>query len=64
MKYQSEITQFEEFLFRSGKYNSVLKIIDSTSTETEAAVQAKLILLEELPNFLYRDPSLINDLLR
>ena len=64
LEYQSETTKFEEFLFRSGKYNSILLNHDSTFDLELHQSHSKLILLEDLPNYIYRDPSKLNDLLR
>ena len=52
----SQNTQFEEFLFRSGRYTSVI----SGNIEN---MHHKLILLEDLPNFLYLTPSYLKNVL-
>ena len=61
VNYQSEIDRFKEFLFRSGKYNS---IVVETKSNLNSNQHKKIVLLEDWPNFLYRDPSKIVELLK
>ncbi|XP_076805494.1 cell cycle checkpoint protein RAD17-like [Clavelina lepadiformis] len=59
LKYESQNTQFDEFLFRSGKYPSLL-----LNKQNDVGTSHKLIMLEELPNFMYQDPPVLKEILR
>uniref|UniRef100_A0A665VUM4 AAA+ ATPase domain-containing protein n=1 Tax=Echeneis naucrates TaxID=173247 RepID=A0A665VUM4_ECHNA len=54
----SQLAQFQEFLLRANKYNCLRMAGD------EGAAHRKLILVEDLPNQLYRQPDSLHDNLR
>uniref|UniRef100_A0A8C7Z1N6 RAD17 checkpoint clamp loader component n=1 Tax=Oryzias sinensis TaxID=183150 RepID=A0A8C7Z1N6_9TELE len=58
LTYSSQVTQFREFLLRAYKYSCL-----SMAGDGGAAGQ-KLILVEDFPNQLYRQPSSLHELLR
>ncbi|KAF7649947.1 hypothetical protein LDENG_00133540 [Lucifuga dentata] len=56
--YSSQVAQFQEFLFRANKYNCLKMMGDG------GAANRKLILVEDFPNQLYRQPGSLHDILR
>uniref|UniRef100_A0A5F8G832 Cell cycle checkpoint protein RAD17 n=1 Tax=Monodelphis domestica TaxID=13616 RepID=A0A5F8G832_MONDO len=55
---QSQMTIFQEFLLRANKYNKLQMLGDCLHTDK------KIILIEDLPNQFYRDPSTLHEILR
>ncbi|XP_068941108.1 cell cycle checkpoint protein RAD17-like isoform X3 [Petaurus breviceps papuanus] len=55
---QSQMTIFQEFLLRANKYNKLQMLGDCLHTDK------KIILVEDMPNQFYRDPSTLHDVLR
>uniref|UniRef100_H2ZNE5 ATPase AAA-type core domain-containing protein n=1 Tax=Ciona savignyi TaxID=51511 RepID=H2ZNE5_CIOSA len=62
LQYKSEITLFEEFVFRSGKYPSLFK--DNHQHVPPSGNSRKLVLLEEFPNFILRDADYLKEFTR
>ncbi|XP_034547348.1 cell cycle checkpoint protein RAD17 isoform X2 [Notolabrus celidotus] len=56
--FSSQLTQFQDFLLRANKY-SCLKM-----TNDGGASDRKLILVEDFPNQVYRQPGSLHDILR
>ncbi|XP_062828370.1 LOW QUALITY PROTEIN: cell cycle checkpoint protein RAD17 [Anolis carolinensis] len=56
--YQSQTALFQEFLFRANKYPRLHMVGESIGTER------KLILVEDMPNQLCRDPGSLHEILR
>nr|XP_060617689.1 cell cycle checkpoint protein RAD17 [Anolis sagrei ordinatus] len=56
--YQSQTSLFQEFLFRANKYPRLHMVGESIRTER------KLILVEDMPNQLCRDPGSLHEILR
>ncbi|XP_041792202.1 cell cycle checkpoint protein RAD17 [Chelmon rostratus] len=54
----SQLTQFQDFLLRANKYKCLKMVGDGGATDR------KLILVEDLPNQFYRQPSNLHDILR
>ncbi|MBN3324151.1 RAD17 protein, partial [Atractosteus spatula] len=54
----SQSAVFQEFLLRANKYNCLQMVGDDTDAGK------KVILVEDLPNQFYRQPSLLHDILR
>ncbi|XP_056274991.1 cell cycle checkpoint protein RAD17 isoform X1 [Pseudoliparis swirei] len=54
----SQLAQFQDFLLRANKYNSLKMVGDG------AATGGNLILVEDFPNQFYRQPSSLHDILR
>lgn len=54
----SQLSQFQEFLFRANRY-SCLKMAGD-----RGAPDRKLILVEDFPNLFYRQPATLHDILR
>lgn len=64
LPYQNLSTQFEEFLFRTGRYPS-LQFSDSDNNSTQESISKKrLLLLEDLPDHIVREPLNFRDILR
>uniref|UniRef100_A0A6I8N2I8 Cell cycle checkpoint protein RAD17 n=1 Tax=Ornithorhynchus anatinus TaxID=9258 RepID=A0A6I8N2I8_ORNAN len=55
---RSQMTVFQEFILRANKYNKLQMVGDSLDTDK------KLILVEDMPNQFYRDPSGLHEILR
>ncbi|XP_077144310.1 cell cycle checkpoint protein RAD17 [Ranitomeya variabilis] len=55
---QSQSALFQDFLLRANKYNKLLMMGESPSTDK------KLIIIDDMPNQFYRDPSSLHDILR
>uniref|UniRef100_A0A8D0G356 Cell cycle checkpoint protein RAD17 n=1 Tax=Sphenodon punctatus TaxID=8508 RepID=A0A8D0G356_SPHPU len=55
---QTQTALFQEFLLRANKYNKLQMVGESAETDK------KLILVEDMPNQFYRDPSSLHELLR
>ncbi|XP_053331335.1 cell cycle checkpoint protein RAD17 [Spea bombifrons] len=55
---QSQTSLFQDFLLRANKYNKLQMIGESSATDK------KLILVDDMPNQFYRDPSSLHDILR
>ncbi|KAM9100968.1 cell cycle checkpoint protein RAD17 isoform X3 [Sarcophilus harrisii] len=55
---QSQVTIFQEFLLRANKYNKLQMVGDCLHTDK------KMILVEDMPNQFYRDPSTLHEILR
>ncbi|CAJ0931756.1 unnamed protein product [Ranitomeya imitator] len=55
---QSQSALFQDFLLRANKYNKLLMMGESPSTDR------KLIIIDDMPNQFYRDPSSLHDILR
>ncbi|XP_027720041.1 cell cycle checkpoint protein RAD17 isoform X2 [Vombatus ursinus] len=55
---QSQMTIFQEFLLRANKYNKLQMLGDCLHTDK------KIILVEDMPNQFYRDPSTLHEILR
>ncbi|XP_043919818.1 cell cycle checkpoint protein RAD17 [Protopterus annectens] len=55
---ECQTTVFQDFLLRANKYNKLQMLGDTLDTDK------KLILIEDLPNQFYRDPSCLHDILR
>ena len=62
LRYENLVLQFNEFLYRSGKYASV--IADNKLNSYLSSQKNKVILIEDLPNFVLRDPSEIKSIFR
>ncbi|XP_053156649.1 LOW QUALITY PROTEIN: cell cycle checkpoint protein RAD17 [Hemicordylus capensis] len=58
LPYQSQITLFQEFLLRANKYTKLQMVGESMETDK------RLILVEDIPNHFYRDPSSLHEILR
>uniref|UniRef100_A0A8C5L250 Cell cycle checkpoint protein RAD17 n=1 Tax=Jaculus jaculus TaxID=51337 RepID=A0A8C5L250_JACJA len=56
--YQSQIAGFKEFLLRATKYNKLQMLGDDLTTDK------KIILVEDLPNQVYRESRTLHDILR
>lgn len=61
-------SQFEDFLFRSGRYPSLIISNGSTNNDTQEQQRSfegrKILLLEDLPHHIIREPTSFRDLLR
>ncbi|NXI59619.1 RAD17 protein, partial [Chloroceryle aenea] len=55
---QSQAALFQDFLLRANKYNKLQMLGESSENDK------KLILIEDLPNQFYRDPSSLHEILR
>ncbi|XP_071588445.1 cell cycle checkpoint protein RAD17 isoform X4 [Heliangelus exortis] len=55
---QAQATLFQDFLLRANKYNKLQMLGESSENDK------KLILIEDIPNQFYRDPSSLHDILR
>ncbi|XP_040277420.1 cell cycle checkpoint protein RAD17 isoform X1 [Bufo bufo] len=55
---QSQSVLFQDFLLRANKYNKLQMLGESPSTDR------KLIIVDDMPNQFYRDPSNLHDILR
>ncbi|XP_043824215.1 cell cycle checkpoint protein RAD17 isoform X2 [Dromiciops gliroides] len=55
---QSQMTIFQEFLLRANKYNKLQMLGDCLHTDK------KIILVEDVPNQFFRDPSTLHEVLR
>ncbi|XP_038661325.1 cell cycle checkpoint protein RAD17 isoform X1 [Scyliorhinus canicula] len=55
---KSQTTLFQEFLLRANKYKKLQMLGDRLQTDK------KLILVEDMPNQFYREPSCMHDILR
>ncbi|XP_062985745.1 LOW QUALITY PROTEIN: cell cycle checkpoint protein RAD17 [Elgaria multicarinata webbii] len=58
LPYQSQTALFQEFLLRANKYVRLQMVGESMETDK------RLILVEDMPNHFYRDPSSFHDILR
>uniref|UniRef100_A0A2D4NFN4 AAA+ ATPase domain-containing protein n=1 Tax=Micrurus spixii TaxID=129469 RepID=A0A2D4NFN4_9SAUR len=58
LPYQSQATIFQEFLLRANKYIKLQMVGESMETDK------RLILVEDMPNHFYHDPSSLHDILR
>ncbi|XP_066469639.1 cell cycle checkpoint protein RAD17 isoform X1 [Tiliqua scincoides] len=58
LPYQSQTALFEEFLLRANKYIKLQMVGESMETDK------RLILVEDMPNHFYRDPSRLHEILR
>ncbi|XP_025025952.1 LOW QUALITY PROTEIN: cell cycle checkpoint protein RAD17 [Python bivittatus] len=58
LPYQSQTTIFQEFLLRANKYIKLQMIGESMETDK------RLILVEDMPNHFYHNPSSLHDILR
>ncbi|XP_026527607.1 LOW QUALITY PROTEIN: cell cycle checkpoint protein RAD17 [Notechis scutatus] len=58
LPYQSQATVFQEFLLRANKYTKLQMVGESMETDK------RLILVEDMPNHFYHDPSSLHDILR
>ncbi|KAL8203699.1 UNVERIFIED_CONTAM: hypothetical protein K2H54_059956 [Gekko kuhli] len=56
--YESQTSLFQEFLLRANKYIKLQMVGDIMKTDK------RLILVEDLPNHFYRDPSSLHEILR
>ncbi|XP_075036235.1 cell cycle checkpoint protein RAD17 [Mixophyes fleayi] len=55
---QSQSALFQDFLLRANKYNRLQMLGESPSTDR------KVILVDDMPNLFYRDPTSLHDILR
>uniref|UniRef100_A0A8B9RRS6 Cell cycle checkpoint protein RAD17 n=1 Tax=Accipiter nisus TaxID=211598 RepID=A0A8B9RRS6_9AVES len=55
---QTQAALFQDFLLRANKYNKLQMLGDSSENDK------KLILVEDIPNQFYRDPSSLHEILR
>ncbi|KAM4049340.1 cell cycle checkpoint protein RAD17 [Anomaloglossus baeobatrachus] len=55
---QSQSALFQDFLLRANKYNKLQMLGESPSTDR------KLIIVDDMPNQFYRDPTSLHDILR
>ncbi|NWS75592.1 RAD17 protein, partial [Crotophaga sulcirostris] len=55
---QAQAAVFQDFLLRANKYNKLQMLGESTGNDK------KLILIEDIPNQFYRDPSSLHEILR
>ncbi|XP_072270061.1 cell cycle checkpoint protein RAD17 [Pyxicephalus adspersus] len=55
---QSQSAQFHDFLLRANKYNKLQMLGEEPCTDR------KLIIVDDMPNLFYRDPSSLHDILR
>ncbi|KAE8635917.1 hypothetical protein XENTR_v10002784 [Xenopus tropicalis] len=55
---QSQTSLFHDFLLRANKYNKLQMVGESLSTDR------KIIVVDDMPNQFYRDPSSLHDILR
>ncbi|XP_071995186.1 cell cycle checkpoint protein RAD17 [Engystomops pustulosus] len=55
---QSQSALFQDFLLRANKYNKLQMLGESPSTDQ------KLIIVDDMPNQFYRDPTILHDILR
>ncbi|XP_029860010.1 cell cycle checkpoint protein RAD17 isoform X3 [Aquila chrysaetos chrysaetos] len=55
---QAQAALFQDFLLRANKYNKLQMLGDSSENDK------KLILIEDIPNQFYRDPSSLHEILR
>ncbi|CAI9615671.1 unnamed protein product [Staurois parvus] len=55
---QSQSVQFHDFLLRANKYNKLQMFGEEPCTDR------KLIIVDDMPNLFYRDPSSLHDILR
>lgn len=55
---QSQSAQFHDFLLRANKYNKLQMFGEEPCTDR------KLIIVDDMPNLFYRDPSSLHDILR
>ncbi|XP_068781677.1 cell cycle checkpoint protein RAD17-like [Struthio camelus] len=55
---QAQATLFQDFLLRANKYNKLQMLGESSENDK------KLILIEDIPNQFYRDPSSLHEILR
>ncbi|OCU02360.1 hypothetical protein XELAEV_18008122mg [Xenopus laevis] len=55
---QSQTSLFHDFLLRANKYNKLQMVGESLSTDR------KIIVVDDMPNQFYRDPSALHDILR
>ncbi|NXY78779.1 RAD17 protein, partial [Glareola pratincola] len=55
---QAQATLFQDFLLRANKYNKLQMLGESSENDK------KLILVEDIPNQFYRDPSSLHEILR
>ncbi|XP_049651140.1 cell cycle checkpoint protein RAD17 isoform X3 [Accipiter gentilis] len=55
---QAQAALFQDFLLRANKYNKLQMLGDSSENDK------KLILVEDIPNQFYRDPSSLHEILR
>ncbi|XP_021237108.1 cell cycle checkpoint protein RAD17 isoform X2 [Numida meleagris] len=55
---QAQAALFQEFLLRANKYNKLQMLGESSENDK------KLILIEDMPNQFYRDPSSLHEILR
>ncbi|XP_063177113.1 cell cycle checkpoint protein RAD17 isoform X2 [Chroicocephalus ridibundus] len=55
---QAQATLFQDFLLRANKYNKLQMLGESSENDK------KLILIEDVPNQFYRDPSSLHEILR
>ncbi|NXM00069.1 RAD17 protein, partial [Tyrannus savana] len=55
---QAQAALFQDFLLRANKYNKLQMLGESSGSDK------KLILIEDIPNQFYRDPSSLHDILR
>ncbi|XP_077203571.1 cell cycle checkpoint protein RAD17 isoform X2 [Paroedura picta] len=58
LPYQSQTSLFQEFLLRANKYTKLQMVGDIMKTNK------RLILVEDIPNHFYRDPSSLHGILR
>ncbi|XP_065175371.1 cell cycle checkpoint protein RAD17-like [Sycon ciliatum] len=58
MPYESEVQSFREFLLRANKYGSI-----ALKGLAGAGNARRVLMIEELPNALYRQPSLLHSIL-
>ncbi|XP_054842706.1 cell cycle checkpoint protein RAD17 isoform X2 [Eublepharis macularius] len=58
LPYQSQTAVFQEFLLRANKYTKLQMVGDTVKTDK------RLILVEDVPNHFYRDPSSLHEILR
>nr|XP_034955442.1 LOW QUALITY PROTEIN: cell cycle checkpoint protein RAD17 [Zootoca vivipara] len=58
LPYQSQTALFQEFLLRANKYASLQMVGQSMETDK------RLILVEDMPNYFYRDHSCLHEILR
>ncbi|KAM9329931.1 cell cycle checkpoint protein RAD17 [Gastrophryne carolinensis] len=55
---QSQSAQFQDFLLRANKYNKLQMLGEAPGTDR------KLIIVDDMPNLFYRDPSSLHEILR
>ncbi|NXU57592.1 RAD17 protein, partial [Turnix velox] len=55
---QAQATLFQDFLLRANKYNKLQMLGESSENDK------RLILIEDIPNQFYRDPSSLHEILR